>query len=420
MSLSSNEVLLVREDSIYRYNAKRDLFCRDVNMKTYYERILEEQDLSLDAQFERMCSIDGKIAKITVNGGMSEQGPDWVDVYLGYGGTSYANIRRGIDESIEAGVERIDITMNTQGGAIDHLEITSDKIKEAVSLGIQVDVYNSGMIASAGVYLAAPASNIYSLGKTSQIGSIGVVVEGYDFSEYYKKMGIESIVITNTDSPDKRLDLTSDSGKAILREELDDIAEIFFEHVASERNINIEAIKELKGRMVISTTAESIGLMDKAATTDLNGGGSKNKKNLKSNTEKKMTDEELATVGKTVADAVTAAVAPVQKELTELKNGIVADKAEANIEAKRKESFSALKGKYSEQSAMIDEEMKKGAECSAEFVLSVVDAESARTAENDNNNVNEGEKHEGVEATTPTGSKDANRLSGVKKALGGK
>lgn len=419
MSLSNGDIILAREDFIKKYNAKREMLCRDKNLQSYYDRILEQQDLSLESQFQKMFSIEGNVAKLIVNGGMSEQGPDWIDVYLGYGGTSYFNIRRAIDEAMSAKVDRIDITMNTGGGNIDYLEQTSDKIKEAVNSGIEVIVYNAGMIASAGVWLAVSASKIYSIGKTSAIGSIGVVVEGYDFSEYYKRMGIESITIVNTDSPDKRLDLTNDKDRAILREELDDIAGIFYEHAASEKNISIESLKALKGRMIISTTAEQIGLIDSMVATDPIKGGSRKQTLNKPKTEKKMTEEEIKALTASLQKTVIAAVAPVQKELSELKTSITADKEANEANAKRTEAFTNLSVKYPEQSAMIKEEMKTGAECSSEFTLKVVEAETARKIEADKSGANQDENQEHIDAQNQNGEK-AGVLDGVAKAFGGK
>jgi len=418
MSLSHGDIILAREDFMQKYNAKRELLCNDKNLQTYYERILEDQDLSLEAQFDKMFSIDSKVAKLKINGGMSEQGPDWVDVYLGYGGASYGNIRRAIDESIAAKVERIDITMNTGGGNIDYLEETSDKIKEAVNSGIEVVVYNAGMIASAGVWLAAPASKIYSIGKTSSIGSIGVVVEGYDFTEYYKRMGIESVTIVNTDSPDKRLDLTTDQGKAILREELDDIAGIFFEHVASERNISIDSLKELKGRMIISTTAEQIGLIDSKVSTDQSSGGSKTKTLNKQKTENKMTEEEMKALSASIGAAVAEAVKPLNEKIGALETSIAADKEASEKQKTISASFANLSAKYPEQSAVINEEMKKGALCSSDFALSVVEAESARKIEADKLQDNEDKNVEGVDAKKDSEKKSGN-LDGIAKLFKG-
>jgi len=419
MSLSHGNIILARADFMQKYNAKREMLCKDKNLQTYYDMVLESQDLSLESQYNKMFSVDGSIAKLTINGGMSEQGPDWIDVYLGYGGASYFNIRKAIDKAIELKVDTVDVLMNTGGGNIDYLEETADKISEAVNAGITVNFYNAGMIASAGVWLAASGSKIYSVGKTSSIGSIGVVVEGYDYTEYYKRMGIESIVITNTDSPDKRLDLTKDKDVAIFKEELDDIAGIFFEHVASKRNISIESLKELKGRMIISTTAERIGLIDSKVATDPTKGSSNKPNPNKQNTEKKMTEEELKALSASIGSAVAEAVKPLNEKLSALETSIAADKEATESAKKVSASFVSLSSKYPEQSAMIGEEIAKGKECSSDFTLSVVEAETARKAEADELEKNEEKNTEHVETQGDAGKKTG-LLDGVVKALGGK
>lgn len=401
MSLSNSEILLVNRNFIEKYHSKRDLFSKDANAKTYYETLIQQKDLTLDAQYKRMFSINGDTASITINGGMSNAGADWVDVYLGYDGTSYLNIIKAFDEAIAAKVKRIEMKVNTPGGNIIGLEEASQKIDEAKSLGIEVIAYNHGQIASAGVWLVAKASKIYPKVKTAQIGSIGVVVEGYDTSEYYKKMGIEVFSITNTDSPNKRVDLTKEDGKAILRKELDSIADVFFKHIADGRNLSEQSIRDLKGEMIISYDAVSIGLMDESPNTDQTG--SKASIYNKPKMEKAMTEQELKVLSESIANAVSAAVAPIQKEMSSLKESIEAQKQADSKDAERKSKFSAISGKFPEMKGMIESEMNAGKECSADFVLSVVEADSARKAESEKLNKNAQEAAPHIEAENKQG-----------------
>jgi ClpP class serine protease len=389
MSLANYDILLTHPISLQKYNNKRVMLLREKKSESFYERVQKDFDADLDGQYKRMFHIDGKIATMKIQGGMTEEGPDWIDIYLGYAGTSYANIRRGVDEAMSAGVKRLDITMNTPGGAIDQLEITTKKIEEAVASGMEVIVYNGGMIASAGVWLSSPATKIYTLGKTSTLGSIGVVVEGFDFTQYYKSLGIESISITNTDSPNKRYDLTADAGKAILRKELDGLADLFFEQEASKRNVSIESIKNLKGEMILSAQAISMGLMDESPNSGLtskSGTGVKpktfSKTKNKSKTESKMDEQELkemqAGIASAVASAVNAAVTPLSEKITGMETTMAADKEKNESIAKNSELFSQLSAQYPEQASLISEEKKAGKDCTVDFSLKVAKADASR------------------------------------------
>ena len=54
MSLSCSELLLVNKNFIEKYSLKRELLSKDANYQTYYEKIIKDKDLTLDAQYQRM------------------------------------------------------------------------------------------------------------------------------------------------------------------------------------------------------------------------------------------------------------------------------------------------------------------------------------------------------------------------------
>lgn len=77
------------------------------------------------------------------------------------------------------------------------------------------------------------------------------------------------VTLTNTDSPDKRPDLTTDEGKAVIVKYLDQINLEFTTAIAQGRGVSLKDVTEGFGRGASMTAIEAkrLGLIDKIATT---------------------------------------------------------------------------------------------------------------------------------------------------------
>ena len=227
------------------------------------DRVIKMQEEELNDQYPRMFRSLGDAAEIRLFGPMSEQGPDWIDLFLGYGGTAYINLIRACDEILKnSEIKNIKILANTPGGNTDGLDSATMKLQEVVDSGRNVTVINMGDIASAGVWFTSPAQKIIAGTPTAMIGSIGVVIDTLDYTGYYHEMGIERLTITNTESPNKWPDLSTKEGQKIITKELDALYSVFVSRVTDGRTIGAEGIKKLKGEMIIAAEAVKIGLMD--------------------------------------------------------------------------------------------------------------------------------------------------------------
>lgn len=278
----------------------------------------ERADENLEDQFSRVFSMSGDTATINLYGPMSQDGPDWIDIYLGYGGTAYKNLIRGCQEILKTGtIKTLKINANTPGGNIDGLDVAYLALKAVADSGVEIIVYNYGDIASAGVWYLSCANKIIAASPSAMAGSIGVVIDTLDFTGYYNSLGIERLTITNTDSQNKRPDLSTEEGQKIIVKELDALYGVFVSRVTDGRTIGAEGVKKLKGEMVIAAEAVKIGLMDSVEGEASASSGSNG------NTSTKIQSKELSMEADVQAafDKLTEATTATNKRLEALESG---------------------------------------------------------------------------------------------------
>lgn len=123
-----------------------------------------------------------------------------------------------------------------------------------------VKAFVSGYGASAAYYISAAAQEIVG-SKSSVTGSIGVVLSA-------KAKGNGEYEITASKSPYKRVDPSTDEGQAVLREHVDDLADIFISDVAQFRGITENTVLEKygQGKVIVGPRAKALGLIDKIGT----------------------------------------------------------------------------------------------------------------------------------------------------------
>jgi ClpP class serine protease len=170
--------------------------------------------------------------------------------------------------------------MNTPGGGVDGCDATFQAMWQ-LSQTHDVEIHNMGLIASAGEWLASAGHRVIAKTPVAMQGSIGVVLNTFDFTGMLENIGIEEIVITNFESPDKIPDLKTEKGKEIVIEELNAIHDVFVDRVlqgrkrasaAGAKKISRDDINGLKGRVLVAQKAIEIGLTD--SIEDVSSAGS--------------------------------------------------------------------------------------------------------------------------------------------------
>jgi hypothetical protein len=157
-----------------------------------------------------------------------------------------------------------------------------------------------------------------------------------------EKFGIKQHVITNTESRDKRPDMSTEQGREIVRDQLDEIFDVFKDRMISG-GVSAETIKELAGRVVLTRSAIESGLCESVLgqKTDIDG------TQLTSDTESVSDDAGDSDHNQPPADIAGT----TQEDAMNLQEAIAQNPAiTEEIEAIKAESFSA--GAASEKEAV--------------------------------------------------------------------
>lgn len=266
----NGEYLLIKAGYLKEYAFKRYNVQKNIDSVEYQEFAANRFEQVRDVA-RNIYNFDGVNANIRIEGPLSVDGPDICDLFCGLGGCSYLDIR---DAAARAGADvdpaagKVIIKMNTPGGTVDGLDATFQVLWE-LSQTHEVIVENMGLIASAGEWLASAATRIVAKTPVALQGSIGVVLNTFDFTGMLEEFGVEQIIITNFESPDKIPDLKTEKGKEIVREELDAIYDVFVGRVLQGRDralgeggMTAKDINDFKGRVLIAEKAVKVGLTD--------------------------------------------------------------------------------------------------------------------------------------------------------------
>lgn len=210
---------------------------------------------------------NGQTWVIPVEGVLTEK-PDFIAAYFGGGNTLYPDIVKSIAEAnADDSVDNIEMRIgNSPGGNVDGLFPTLDAIRDSKK---PVRSVVKNLAASATYGLVSQTNHITALSRGTRFGSVGVAYDTLVFTGG----GFEEISITNTDSPDKRPDLTTDKGKAVVRNELDEIYELFGGAIADGRGVSLKDVNKKfgKGVVMLAESAKKAGMIDDIQTTASSG-----------------------------------------------------------------------------------------------------------------------------------------------------
>ncbi len=202
-------------------------------------------------------AIVGSVAHIEVAGVLSEK-PDFIAWFLGLDGTTYRDIRDAFAlADADSAVQSVKLRIGSPGGYVDGLFETLGTIQ---SFGKPISVIAS-QAASAAYAIAAIAGPITAAGVASEFGSVGVA------ASYY--VDPQVVDIASTEAPNKRPDVTTEEGQAIVRAELDALHELFVEAIASGRRTTVDIVNAEYGRGSVLLAGEALrrGMIDSAPSS---------------------------------------------------------------------------------------------------------------------------------------------------------
>ncbi|ELY0448757.1 signal peptide peptidase SppA [Listeria innocua] len=162
-------------------------------------------------------------------------------------------------------IQGVLLYVNSPGGGVMESAQIRDKILQ-IKKERKIPFYVSmgSMAASGGYYISAPADKIFA-SKQTLTGSLGVIMQGYDYSELMKKLGVSD----NTIKSGAYKDIMSgtrpmtDDEKKIMQSMIDDSYNEFVKVVATGRGMSEEQVRKIAdGRIYDGRQAKENGLID--------------------------------------------------------------------------------------------------------------------------------------------------------------
>lgn len=171
------------------------------------------------------------------------------------------------DETVDALIIRV----NSPGGGVYESAELKDKILE-VKEARDIPVYTvmGSTAASGGYYVAAQSEKIFAHAETLT-GSIGVIMQGLNTSEFLDKLGIEDQTIKSGDLKDmgSATREANEEELEVLQQLIDNSYERFIDVVEAGRPLSREKIYELAdGRIYDGQQAVENGLVDELGYFD--------------------------------------------------------------------------------------------------------------------------------------------------------
>lgn len=216
-----------------------------------YETVLEEGDF------------DKRIAHLTVSGVIQDvgEGSLWEEVDYNHQGFLAELDSVLIDKSVKGVLLTVD---SPGGGVIESAEIHSKLVEIKEKRQIPIYVSMGSMAASGGYYIAAPADKIFAQRETIT-GSIGVIMQSYNYAQLAEKVGIEFETIKSGEHKDMLGGSrpTSEEELAMVQEMIDEMYEEFVDVIEVGRDMSEAEIKKVAdGRILGGTQALEAGLVD--------------------------------------------------------------------------------------------------------------------------------------------------------------
>ena len=189
------------------------------------------------------------------------------------GDTSADKITGALQAAFESkGVAGIIMRINSPGGSPVQAGIVYDEIRRLRAKFPDIPLYAvvEDMCASGGYYIASAADSIY-VDKASVVGSIGVLMDGFGFTEAMDKIGIERRLLTAGNNkgfldPFSPQDQTQKQHAQILLEE---IHQQFIDVVRKGRGGRLKESPEMfSGLMWTGAQSVRMGLADDFGTVD--------------------------------------------------------------------------------------------------------------------------------------------------------
>lgn len=152
---------------------------------------------------------------------------------------NHDKLREAIDKAFAPpNLVAVALDINCPGGSPAQSEMIANHIRaRAIERGVPVYAFAQDVAASGGYWLACAADKIYAQGRTTIVGSIGVVSEYMAYNKLMDRVGVEHRVYTAGESKRRMGPFTAenDKDKAWMKEYLEETHEMFKDWIKSRR-----------------------------------------------------------------------------------------------------------------------------------------------------------------------------------------
>jgi ClpP class serine protease len=264
------------------------VWCVDFNWLQSFLSAIEHSDImSLQLKESKRVGFNTSVRE---NVGIIElSGPifyrsNFLTEILGIGGALQSISKEVYLLSENEDVTEFVMTVDSPGGTVTGVNEFADLIKR-VGEKKPVSAYVGGTSASAGYWITSAANEIV-VSPTARLGSIGVVKTIYPDGD--DDGGVVEIV--SSASPYKRPDIKTKDGRADQQREVDELAEVFINTVAKNRNVSPSVvISEFgAGGILVGENAVKSGMADRIGyfediLSQKTGGGSNSTPGINAN-----------------------------------------------------------------------------------------------------------------------------------------
>lgn len=241
----------------------------DILMRKFHE-FREIKDGGIEAaslfrmgdQPEKPYEIQDGVAVISINGPIVKRSS--IFSFL-FGGVSIAAITTALQTAAnDKQVAAIVLSIDSPGGTIGGIESLGDLVKQ-IDEKKPVVSFSGGTMASAAYWIGSASRSIIAE-NTSQIGSIGVLMIHYDFSENDRQYGIKRTYITagKYKALGNDAEPLSREARDMFEGQLNYYYDLFVNTVARNRGVDALAVieKMADGRIFIGRQALEAGMID--------------------------------------------------------------------------------------------------------------------------------------------------------------
>lgn len=183
---------------------------------------------------------------------------------------SYDDIRARVAMALGEGARTIVLAIDSPGGLLSGMLDAAVGIRRACdATGARLVAYVDGQACSAAYALACVADELV-VSSTAIVGSIGVLDTLLDVTAADAASGLRYSVVASGDRKtdgNPHTETTSDE-LAATQARVDELAAIFFDHVAAYRPITSEQVRALQAAALAANRAVEVGLADRVASLD--------------------------------------------------------------------------------------------------------------------------------------------------------